>query len=53
MTDITIQNSYRSNSGDMRIQLSGRIQYVQITEVCQGMDKVLGMTLGEEILEAT
>ena len=41
------QNRYRLNSGDRRIQFSGRIQYGQNY---RGR-KAIGMTLGEEILE--
>ena len=36
------QNRYRSNSGDRRIQ------YGQITDVGQGMNKAIGTTLEEE-----
>ena len=39
------KNRYRSKSGDRRIQFSGQI------EVDQGMSKIIGMIIGEEILE--
>ena len=44
-------NRYRSNNGDRRVSFSGRIQCGKITEMDQGMNRITGMTLGEETSE--
>ena len=45
------QDRYRSNSGDRRIQFSGRVQYGQNYRGRPCMNKIIEMTIEEVILE--
>ena len=47
------QNRYSSNSGDRRIEFSGRRQYGQNYRDTLGIIRTIGMILEEEILEGT
>ena len=45
------QNRFRSGSRDKRISFSGRYSVDKIIETDQGMSRIIGMNLGEEILD--